>query len=455
MSVDQIGLKEFESGFGGSIVREGDAGYDEAREVFNAMIDKRPAVIAACSSVEDVREAIRWGRGSGLPIAVRAGGHSVAGLSLNDGGLVIDVRGLNDVEVDAAAKTIRVGGGTVWGEFDAACKPHALAATGGRVTTTGVAGLTLGGGSGWMERKMGLACDNLIAVELMTADGRLMNATERENPELFWALHGGGGNFGIATSLTFRLSSIPAFTAGILLWPASAGLEVARAYRSIAEAAPDDFGGGFGFLTGPPEEFVPEHLQGTIVAGVIIGYAGPEAELRALIEPLLALKPDGAVVMELPYHDFNGMLDDPPGLQNWWTAEYHDGLPDAMLAEFCALAAPMKPSSSQVVLIPWGGAVGRNTDTPMANRHSTWVSHPFILWEDPAENAERIKFGKDLQAMLRTYSNGGTYLNFIGLEGQDRVVAAFGEDNYRRLAKVKAEFDPDNIFHGNQNIMPG
>lgn len=454
MAVDEMALREFGNRFAGNIVKQGDAGYDEARTLFNAMIDKKPAVIARCASAADIREAIAFGRGAGLPIAVHAGGHSVAGLSMNDGGLVIDVRSMNDVSIDPAAKTIRVGGGTVWGEFDAACKPHALAATGGRVTTTGVAGLTLGGGSGWMERKMGLACDNLLSVDLVTADGREVTASESENPELFWALHGGGGNFGIATSLTFKLHDMPTFTGGLLLWPAEAGNEVAHAYRALVASAPDDLGGGFGFLTGPPEEFVPEHLQGTIVAGVIVAYSGPEADLRALLAPLLALKPETELLMEIPYQEFNGMLDDPPGLQNWWTAEYHDDVSDDMLREFCTLGAPMKPSSSQMIMIPWDGAVSRVTDSPMANRHSKWVTHPFVLWQDPAENAEWIAFGKSFQAMLRKYSNGGTYLNFIGHEGQERIVAAFGEDNYNRLVKVKAEFDPDNVFHGNQNIKP-
>lgn len=454
MAADERAFKEFQNRFGGSTVTPNDAGYDEARTLFNAMIDKKPAVIARCTSAGDVRDAIRFGRDSGLAIAVHAGGHSVAGLSMNDGGLVVDVRLMNDVQIDPAAKTIRVGGGTVWGEFDAACKPHALAATGGRVTTTGVAGLTLGGGSGWMERKMGLACDNLLSVDLVTADGREVTASETENSELFWALHGGGGNFGIATSLTFKLYDVPVFTGGLLLWPAEAGAEVAHAYRAIVESAPDDLGGGFGYLTGPPEEFVPQHLQGAIVSGVIVAYSGPEADLRALIAPLLALKPATELLMEMPYQEFNGMLDDPPGLQNWWTAEYHDDVSEAMLSEFCAMASTMKPSASQMIMIPWDGAVSRVTDSPMANRHSKWVTHPFVLWEDPAENEERIAFGKAFQAMLRKYSNGGTYLNFIGHEGQERVVAAYGEDNYRRLAAVKAQFDPDNIFHGNQNIKP-
>jgi len=454
MAIDEARLKELGGRFSGSIVVPSDAGYDDAREVFNAMIDKRPAVIAQCASVEDVREALRFGLDAGLDIAVRSGGHSVAGASLNDGGLVVDVRSMNSTEVDPAAKTIRVGGGTNWGEFDAATKPHALAATGGRVTTTGVSGLTLGGGSGWLERKMGLACDNLIGAELVTADGRVVKADETENPELFWALHGGGGNFGIATSLMFRLHDMPTFSGGVLFWKAEAGNEVARAYRDLMAGAPDELGGGFGYITGPPEEFVPEDMQGTIICGVFLFYAGTEAELRSLIGPLLALDPDGSMIMEAPYHDVNGMFDDPPGLQNWWTAEYHDSAPDAMLDEFVALSKTMKPSASKMIMIPWGGAVERVTDSPMANRHSQWVSHPFVLWEDPAENAERIAFGKAFQAMLRTYSNGGTYLNFIGHEGQERVVAAFGEDNYRRLAAVKAEFDPNNVFHGNQNIKP-
>ena len=243
------------------LIRPDDAQYDDARTIFNSMIDKRPAVIAQCESAADVISALQLAQDNSYDVAVRAGGHSVAGMCLNDGGIVIDVRRMTNIEVHADAKQVRVGAGVTWGEFDRATQEHGLATTGGRVSTTGVAGLTLGGGSGWLERKYGLACDNLVAVDLVTADGREVTASETENPELFWALHGGGGNFGVATSFVFRLYPVgPTLTAGLMLWPGDAAHDVARVFRDLAYDAPDELGTALVMLSGPPEEFVPEHL---------------------------------------------------------------------------------------------------------------------------------------------------------------------------------------------------
>lgn len=448
-------ISEFGASFRGTLVTPSSESYDAERKVFNAMIDKKPQVIAKCSTAQDIVDALQFGQREGLEISVRAGGHSVAGLSLNDGGIVIDLRQMNQTEVDPAAKTIKVGGGTVWGEFDAACKPHGLATTGGRVTTTGVAGLTLGGGSGWMERRWGLAADNLISVELVTVDGRIINASEDENPELFWGLHGAGANFGIAASLTFKLYPISEFTGGLIFWQRDRGKEVGHAYRDLIADAPDGFGGGFGFLTAPPEEFVPTQIQGKVVCAAVLAFEGSEEELRDLVKPLYDSTPmEGDLIVSVPYHDFNGMLDDPPGHQNWWTAEYHDEAPDQMIDEFTDYCQTMTPSGSQMVLIPWGGAVAARQDFPMANRHSKWVSHPFGVWEDASENEERIAWTRGLAEVFRRYSNGGTYLNFTASQGQERVIAAYGPDNHKRLAALKSEYDPQNVLHGNNNILP-
>ncbi|MFC7480441.1 FAD-binding oxidoreductase [Luedemannella flava] len=274
----------FES-LGGTVLVPGDAGYDEGRQVFNAMIDRRPAVIAQCDTVADVVAAVRFGRERGLPIAVRGGGHSVAGMALVDDGLVIDLRRMNDVRVDADARTVTVGGGTTMAGLDRACQPYGLATTGGRVSSTGVGGFTLGGGTGWLDRLFGLACDNLVTVELVTADAEVLTVSDTEHPDLFWALHGGGGNFGIATSLTLRLHPLPVFTAAVLLWPPDAGPRVGRAYRDLLESAPDELGGGFVFITGPPEPFVPPELVGRLTCLTLVTYAGDEAAARAAIAP--------------------------------------------------------------------------------------------------------------------------------------------------------------------------
>jgi FAD/FMN-containing dehydrogenase len=285
-TLDPDALVALRGELGGDVLADGDSGYEDARTIFNSMIEKRPAAIAQCESAGDVGAALAFARKNGLEVAVRGGGHSVAGACLTDGGLTIDLRRMNAVAVDREARTATAQGGAAWGDFDAACQPHGLATTGGRVSTTGVAGLSLGGGSGWVERKFGLACDNLLAVELVTADGRTVRASEGENPELFWALHGGGGNFGIATELTFRLHSLPSFTAALLVWRPEDGPELARAYRDFAESAPDEVGGGLIYLTGPPEDFVPADLQGKLALAVLVTYTGPEAEAREESDPL-------------------------------------------------------------------------------------------------------------------------------------------------------------------------
>ncbi len=455
-TIDQGELEGLERGFSGRVLRPATAEYDEARTIFNAMIDRRPGVIAQCENVGDVAHAIRFGRELGLEIAVRGGGHGVAGTALTDGGIVVDLRRMNEVTVDPEARTATVGGGATMSDLDRATEPHGLATTGGRVSTTGVGGFTLGGGGGWLDRKFGLACDNLLAVELVTADGDVLRASDDENPELFWALHGGGGNFGVATSFTFRLHSLPAVTAALLLWSPEGGPDVLRAYRDFLESAPDDVGGGVLYLTGPPEDFVPEHLVGALACGVLVTYAGGEAEARAQIRPMLELGHEGEMITELPYAELQCMLDDPPGYRNYWSAEYLDAFPDDAVDVFAARAKDMVvPSPSQHVLFPQRGAVARGAgDYPIPWREAPWIVHPFGLWEDPADDERAKQWAHDVRADMQPWSSGAVYLNFIGDEGEDRVVAGFGPDNYQRLAAVKAQYDPENVFRLNHNIAP-
>jgi FAD/FMN-containing dehydrogenase len=438
------------------ITRE-DNRYDEARAIFNAMIDKRPAVIAECSTPGDVREALELSVSENFEVAVRAGGHSVAGMCLNDDGLVIDVGPMRSIAVDAAARQVRVGAGVTWSEFDRATQEHGLATTGGRVSTTGVAGLTLGGGSGWLERSYGLACDNLVSVDLVTADGLEVTASADENPDLLWALHGGGGNFGVATSFVFALHPVgPLVTAGLMIWPGDAAPEVTRAYRDFAFLAPDALGTALAMLTGPPEEFVPPHLQGTTVVGVLACYAGDVDEGAEAMAPLRALAPELDLVGPMPYADFQCMVDDPPGLHNYWSADYHDEFPDAAVDVFVKYGFERQSPFTQQLFVPWGGAVAHVAEgaTPMTNRNVSWITHPFAMWEHPADSERNIEWARSFRRDIAHYATGGVYLNFIGDEGQDRVRAAFGDDNYRRLAAVKGEWDPQNVFRGNQNIVP-
>jgi FAD/FMN-containing dehydrogenase len=449
-------LDGLRKGFAGEIIVPGDPAYDEARKIFNGMIDRRPGVIAQCAGVDDVVRAVRFGRDRGLEIAVRGGGHSVAGKSLTEGGLVIDLRRMNAASVDPGTRTVTVGGGATMRDLDRATQPYGLATTGGRVSTTGVGGMVLGGGDGWLARKMGLACDNLLSVDLVTADGSIVRASESENPELFWALHGGGGNFGVATSLTLRLHELSSVTAALLLWRPEAGPRVLRVYRDFMQSAPDHVGGGILFVTGPQEEFVPEHLVGRLTLLVVIIYAGSETEARRAAGPLLALGHEGEMIVELPYAELQCMLDDPPGYRNYWTAEYLDAFPDEAMDRFCVRGRDMiVPSPSQLALLPQGGAVGRGpSDYPIPWRHAPWVVHPFGMWQDDDDDERGRRWARDIRADLQPWASGAVYLNFIGDEGEDRVVAGFGRDNYVRLVKVKAQYDPDNVFHLNHNIKP-
>ncbi len=445
------------SGFGGTVFDSESGGYDEARAVFNSMIDRRPALIAQCASADDVAAALAHARSEGLEVAIRSGGHSVAGASSVDGGLVIDMRRMNAVAIDPEANTATVQGGATWSDFDRACQLHGLATTGGRVSTTGVAGLTLGGGSGWLERKFGLAADNLEAVTLVTADGRTTRASAGENAELFWALHGGGGNFGVATELVFRLHEVPRTTFGLLLWPSHAGRELAGRYRDLVDAgAPDELGGGLAYLTGPPEEFVPSHLHGERIAGLIVVYVGGEDEAREVLAPILELEPEGALIAEMPYAELQCAIDDPPGFRNYWSAEYLREFPDEALDLYCARGEEMiVPSPTQHIAFPVGGAVARQAgDWPMPYRDAAWVVHPFGLWEDPGDDERAIAWARAVCEDMRPFSTGAVYLNFIPDEGADRVVAGYGRENYERLAAVKAEYDPENVFHLHHPIAP-
>ena len=440
----------------GPVLAPEDSGYDEARAVFNAMIDRRPAVIAQCESEADVVTAVRFGRALDLPIAVRGGGHSVAGMSLGDGALVVDLRRMNEVTVHPGARAVRVGGGATMSRLDRACQPHGLATTGGRASTTGVGGFVLGGGSGWLDRKFGLAVDNLLGVDLVTADGETVTATAEDRPELFWALHGGGGNFGIATSMTLRLHELPAMSIAFLLYLPEYGPEVVRTFRAVVETGPREASGAALYLTGPPEEFVPAHLVGRLMAAALLTYAGPEAEMRRLAEPLLALPHESEIVTAIPYADLQCMIDDPPGLRNYWSAEYLTGLPDAFVDVFCARAGTMPvPTGTQHLVFPQGGAIADGpADYPVPYRDAAWAVHPFAIWEDPADDELCRQWVKDVRADVAPWSTGAVYLNFTGHEGSGRIVAGLGAENMRRLGAVKQEYDPDNVFRFNHNIAP-
>ncbi|MER5934614.1 FAD-binding oxidoreductase [Streptomyces sp. NPDC002054] len=440
----------------GDVFAPGDPGYDEARTVFNAMIDRRPAVIAQCESEADVVTAVRFARELDLPVAVRGGGHSVAGSAVADGAVVVDLRRMHEVTVHPAAKAVRVGGGATMSHLDRACQPYALATTGGRASTTGVGGFVLGGGSGWLDRKFGLAVDNLLGVDLVTAEGACVTATAEDHPELFWALHGGGGNFGVATSITLRLHDLPDMSIAFLLYLPEYGPQVLRTYRDVIEGGPREASGAMLYLTGPPEEFLPPQLVGTRMCAVLLTYAGPEEEMRRLARPLLALPHESEIVTAIPYADLQCMIDDPPGMRNYWSAEYLTGLPDAFVDLFCARGDLMPvPTNTQHLVWAQGGAIAEGpADYPVPYRDAAWTVHPFAIWEDPADDERCRSWVKEVRSDSQPWSTGAVYLNFTGDEGRDRVVAGLGSENIRRLASVKGAYDPDNVFRFNHNIRP-
>ncbi|MEO7223903.1 MAG: FAD-binding oxidoreductase, partial [Devosia sp.] len=457
MTISAQVIDRLRSGFGGAILTSADAGYDAARVLYNVMIDKRPAVIAQCANPADVQAAIRFARDNDLEIAIRGGGHSVAGNALVDGGLVIDLRHMHEVTVDPVARVATVGGGALMTHLDRGTQPYGLATTGGRVSTTGAGGFTLGGGGGWLDRKFGLACDNLVSTEVVLANGEIVTASATEHPDLFWGLHGGGGNFGVVTSMQLKLYPLTNVFGGVLVFPVDAGPKVLRAYRDFISTAPDEVGGGCAFATGPDAEFVPPHLVGKHVLLMIVFYAGPEGEGRQAFAPMLSLGHASELLVEVPYAEFNCMFDDPPGNRNYWSAEYLSSFPDAAVDALCASASHMVvPSASQHAFFIGGGQAGRETaDWPLPWRTAPWCSHPFGAWADPADDERIRSWVKVSKEALKPWATGAAYLNFMGDEGEDRTIAGLGRENYARLARIKTQYDPDNTFHINHNIRPG
>jgi FAD/FMN-containing dehydrogenase len=443
----------------GCLHEPGDEQYADACALFNAMIERRPRLVARCAAPDDVIASLAFAREYGLKVAVRGGGHSVTGSSLCDDGLVLDLRGMRDVDVDVDRRVARVGGGATWADVDRATQVHGLATTGGRVSTTGVAGLTLGGGSGWLERKHGLACDNLVAADLVTADGELVRASADENPELLWGLRGGGGNYGVVTALELRLHPVgPEVLAGLVLHPAERGLELLRLFRDVMRDAPEELGLALAFITAPAEPDVPAELHGKPAVMVAGMYAGPVAEGERALAEIRGFGPPAADFFEpTMYADFQCSIDDPPGYRNYWTAENLADLPDEAIAALVARSAQLPPGPSQLFIVPWGGAVARaqQDSSPLGGREAAFVVHPLLLWEDPAADERMMALGRAYRHDLRPYATGATYLNFLGDEGEDRVRAGYGEHSYERLLELKARWDPTNTFHGNQSLRSG
>jgi FAD/FMN-containing dehydrogenase len=446
--------------FDGTLIGPDDAEYGEARKVFNAMIDRRPALIARCASADDVAAAVGFARDHDLLLAVRGGTHNGAGLGTCDDGVVVDLSLLRTVEVDPEARTVRVGGGCTWGEVDRATNEHGLATPSGIIGTTGVGGLTLGGGLGHLTRKCGLAIDNLLEAELVLVNGERVRASADEHPDLFWAIRGGGGNFGVVTSFLFRLHDVGTVVAGPTFWPVEQGAEVLSAYRDFLPKAPRELNGFFLFGSVPPGPPFPEELHLRKVCGVVWCYAGAEEETAAAaMAPLLDVLPEPLLhgPAPMPHPAIQSAFDEvyAAGDQWYWRADFVKEIPDEAVEIHAKFGAEMPTWKSTMHLYPIDGAahdVGPS-DTAWSYRDARYGAVFAGVDPDPA-NVEAIRrWSVEYQDALHPYSAGGAYVNMMMDEGQERVRASY-RDNYDRLARVKATYDPDNVFRVNQNIQP-
>jgi FAD/FMN-containing dehydrogenase len=456
-AISEVAVQDLAATMRGHLVQRGDPGYDEARTIYNAMIDKHPALIAQCTDVADVIAAVTFAREQGLLVAIRGGGHNGPGLGTCDDGLVIDLRAMNGVHVDPLNRTARVEGGALLGDLHHATQAFGLATPSGIISTTGVGGITLGGGIGHLTRQMGLAIDNLLEADVVLADGSVVTASETQHPDLFWALRGGGGNFGVVTSFLFQLHPIPNLTAGPMLWTLDRSAEVLRWYREFITNAPDDINGFFAFLTVPPAAPFPEELWNQKMGGVVWAYTGdtPEevfAPIRAQFGPP-ALDWVGPITHPALNSMFDGLY--PPGDQWYWKADFVEEIPDEAVAIHVQYAEALPTLKSTMHLYPINGVASRVPKDAMAwnSRDANWGMVIVGVSPDPADNEAMIEWARSYWSALHPYSAGGAYINMMMEEGQDRVRAAYGQ-HYDRLAAIKGTYDPHNLFRVNQNIAP-
>jgi FAD/FMN-containing dehydrogenase len=442
----------------GKVIEPQDPEYNEVRKVHNGMIDKKPRLIARCADVTDVIHCVNFARENKILLAVRSGGHNAGGLGICDDGMVIDLAPIKYTRVDPKARTVTAGGGCTWGDVDHATHGFGMATPSGIISTTGVGGLTLGGGVGHLSRKCGLTIDNLLGADMVLADGRFVRADANENPDLFWAIRGGGGNFGIVTAFTFRLHPIDTLYAGPMFWELSEAADVLRWYRDFISKQPDDLNGFFLFLTVPPGPPFPENLHLKKMCGVIWAYAGDLSKAEEVFKPIRAFKkPALDFVGPLPQPALQSMFDPiyPPGLQWYWRADFVTEIPDEAIAQHVRFANEMPTWMSTMHMYPIDGAASRigKNDTAWNYRKAKWASVTVGVDADPANKEKITNWTKAYWEALHPYSAGGAYVNFMMDEGEDRIKATYG-DNYEKLAAIKKKYDPENLFRVNQNIKP-
>ncbi len=451
-------LEQLRAQVSGTVITQEDGEYDEARAVYNGMIDRRPSAIVRCASDDDVVAGVNFARENGLDLAVRGGGHSVPGFGTSDGGVVVDLSALREVEVDAERRTARSQGGTTWGVFNEATHAFGLATTGGIISTTGVAGLTLGGGIGYLARGFGLSCDNLVSAEVVTADGRKVTASEDEHADLFWAIRGGGGNFGIATTLEFQLHPVETIYGGPMFFELDQAEKILRFYRDYIADAPEQMGCFPAFQIAPPLPFIPEDRHGDTFMAIVACWAGPVDEGEAAFRPFHDVAPVVAEhVGPMPYPALNGAFDAllPTGLRHYWKAAFLAELTDETIAAHVEHGPRVPTVSSTMHLYPINGACHRVAADATAFAYRDAAFSPVIVgaWSDAADDAANTAWVRGYYDAVAPHSEAGGYVNFMAGDDQERIKANY-KGNYARLVEVKRAYDPDNLFHLNQNIEP-
>lgn len=454
--VNQKSIQDFRATLRGGVIEPQDKNYDDARKVYNAMINKRPRLIVNCADVADVISSVNFARENNLLLSIRSGGHNAGGLGICDDGLVVDLSRIKYTRVDPMAKTVVAGGGCTWGDIDHATHVFGLATPSGIISTTGVGGLTLGGGIGHLTRKYGLSIDNLLSVDIVLADGRFVKANENENQDLFWAVRGGGGNFGVVTAFTFRLHPVSMVYGGPMLYEMSEAAEVMKWYRKLIKDAPDDLNGFFAFLTVPPGDPFPENLHLKKMCGIIWAYTGPQEMAEEVFKPIRAFKkPALDFVGPIPQPALQSMFDAvyPTGLQWYWRADFVNELSDEAITKHVTFGNALPTMHSKMHLYPINGAASRvnKRDTAWNFRNATWAMVIVGVDPDPVNKDKITNWTKQYFDALHPYSAGGAYVNFMMDEGEDRVKATYGE-NYERLVTIKNKYDPGNLFRVNQNI---
>ena len=456
--IDQKTINEFKSNLRGRLIQRNDPEYNEVRALYNSMIDKRPLIIAMCEDTADVITAVNFARNNNILLAVRGGGHNGGGLGSCDDGLVIDLSPIKFVRVDPKERTARVGGGSTWGDVDHATHAFGLATPSGIISTTGVGGLALGGGIGHLTRRFGLSIDNILEADMVLADGSFVTASPEQNPDLYWAIRGGGGNFGIVTSFLFKLHPVNMVVAGPTLWDLEKAPDVMRFYRDFITKAPNELNGFFAFLTVPPAPPFPEELHLKKMCGIVWCYSGPQEKADSIFKPVREFGPPALHgVQPMPHPAIQGAFDAlyPPGLQWYWRADFVNELSDEAIEQHVKHGSEMPTMHSSMHLYPIDGAASKigNEETPWSYRRSKWAEVIVGVDPDPANKDKITNWTKKYWEALHPYSAGGAYINFLMDEGEDRIKATYGK-NYDRLVKIKNKYDPHNLFRVNQNIKP-